>query len=144
VSAADEIAALEERRAKKQAERAEAEAVQHLADLTEREKLEDEFDAVATVKVARFIPGQPTIAIVKTPGTAEYKRYLDQVGRAVDKKSTAGQRAAQELLAHSCWIYPREVEARKAMLDAFPGILTPIVIAATQLAEGKVEEEVKG
>lgn len=141
-----EIEALEKRQADRNAARAKAERSQYAIDLKAREDLEDASPDVgfAAVKVARFIPGQPTRAIVRMPTPAQYKRYLDMVGKGVEKKNMGQQRAAQDMLAQSCWVYPTTPEGRESMLAAFPGIITPIILAATTLAEGKAEEEGKG
>jgi hypothetical protein len=134
--------ALEKRRAEREEASAKARAEQRLLDEEAYEDLKDEH-AVASVSTSRFVEGQPTMAIVRMPTPSEYKRYVDQIGANVAKKSTKGQRDAQELLANSCWVYPREVEARKAMLEVFPGLLTPLSMAAAKLAEGNAEEEGK-
>lgn len=139
------LAELEELQAKRREERSKLEDAQRLVDLQARFDLEDKYDGcLAAVSVSRFVPGHPTQAFVRTPEPAEYKRYLDQVHRGVDKKSLAAQRAAQELLAQSCWVYPTSAEDRQSMLGKFPGILTPISVAAAALAEGRNEEEGKG
>lgn len=140
------LAELEEIQAKRKEERAKLEDEQRAKDLAARMDLEDSLPgtALAAVSVSRFVPGQPTQAFVRTPSTTEYKRYLDQVHRGVDKKSLAAQREAQQLLANSCWVYPVTPEDRKAMLEVFPGILTPLSVAAAALAEGRNEEEGKG
>jgi len=140
------LAELEELQAKRREERAKLEEEQRAKDLQARMDLEDEHvdGGIAAVSVSRFVPGQPTQAYVRTPTTTEYKRYLDQVHRGVDRKSLKAQRDAQELLARACWVYPRAPEDRDAMLAVFPGILTPISVAAAALAEGKSEEEGKG
>lgn len=135
---------LEEQLAKRRAARAELETEQRAKDLGAQIELEEEHDALAVVKVAKFVPGQPTMALVKTPTPAAYKRYVDTVGRAVDKKTTSLQREAQEQLARSSWVYPAEDEARKSMLATFPGLLTSIGLAASALAEGRAEAEGKG
>lgn len=140
----EKLAELEEQRAQKKADAAKAKAEQLYLDEVARDELEDEYGAIAAVKVARHVPGQPVIAFVRTPKPEEYKRYVGQVGKGVEKKSAAAQRDAQELLARACWIYPRTREQRDAMLEVFPGLLTILIHAVTALAEGKAEEEGKG
>jgi ribosomal protein L35AE/L33A len=136
------IEEIEERRAKKQALRTDAEKKQYRIDLLARDALEDEHGKIAAVRVA-FTSGQPTCAFVRTPTPAQYKRFVDQVGRATEKKNIASQREATELLAKSCWVYP-EPGAQESMLEAFPGLLSSIGVCAARLAEGKAEEEGKG
>lgn len=140
----DRIEELEARRAARRAEREQAEREQYAQDLEALEALEDEHGTVAAVKVAMFTPGFPTRAFIKTPTNAQYKRYVDQVGKAVEKKNQKSQREAQEILAKSCWIYPKEEADRAAMLEKFPGLLTTIALAGAALAEGKAEEEKNG
>lgn len=136
-------AELEKRRAEREEASTKARAEQRLLDEEAYEDLKDEHAAVAAVSTSRFVQGQPTMAIVRMPAPAEYKRYVDQIGANVAKKSTKGQRDAQELLANSCWVYPASAEARKSMLEVFPGLLTPLSMAAAKLAEGSAEEEGK-
>ncbi len=129
----------------KRAERAAAEEAQYEKDLEARIELEDEHGTIAAVKVSKFVAGQPTRAFVRMPSSAEYKRYKAQVYAAssANRKSATSTLQAQELLAQSCWVYPATKEAREAMLEAFPGLLTPLIIAATALAEGVAEESGK-
>ncbi len=140
---ADSIEELEERRAARRAEREKAEREQYATDLAALEGLEDEHGKIAAVKVA-YTKGQPTRAFLKTPTGAQYRRYVDQISKAVEKSNLRSQRDAQELLARSVWVYPKEEKDRAMMLEAFPGLLTSIAIAAANLAEGKAEEEGKG
>ena len=133
------IEELEKKLADKRAERAKAEEAQYELDLEARLALEDEHGTIAAVKVARFAPGQPTCAYLRVPTGPEYKRYKDQIHYAVEAKSVPKQQNAAETLAKSCWVYPSTDEAKKAMLDAFPGLLSPLANAAAALAEGKSE-----
>lgn len=139
----DLVAELEERREKKHAVEAEAEAEQYAVDLVARGELEDEHGPLTGIRV-RFARGVPTRAYVKTPEPGHYRRYLDQVGRAVKTSNTKATREAQELLAKVCWVYPRDAEGRDAMLARFPGLLTTIGIEAAKLGEGQAEAEGKG
>jgi hypothetical protein len=138
------IEELEARLAAKRAERAQLEAMQYEADLEALLALEDEHGVIAAVKVARFVPGHPTRVFVRTPKSSEYQRFKDLIHRAVERKSLGKQAEAGEQLARMCWVYPGTEEARAAMLDAFPGLLANIQLAATALAEGKAEDEGKG
>lgn len=134
---------LEKLRADRLAEKAKAQEAQYLVDLEARIALEEEYGTVACVEVTRFVPGQPTRAFIRTPKASEYKRYKAHVfASAQKKKNSMSLEEAQEQLATACWIYPPK-EAQSAMLDAFPGLLTPLGAAASALAEGKTEEEGK-
>lgn len=143
------IEELEAKLEAKRVERAAAEATQYEADLEARIALEDEHGTIAAVKVSRFVPGQPTRAYLRTPTRVEYKRYKDQVYTAASAKSAGRKPAtsmqeAQEMLAMACWVYPESKESKDSMLDAFPGLLSPLTITATGLAEGAAEDEGKG
>lgn len=139
------IEELEARRAERKKEHEKAEAEQFGIDLEALDALETEHGdgTIGAIKV-RFKKGTPTRAFFKTPTQAQYKRYTDQVHKAVDKKSLGKQREAQELLARSCWVYPKDEAAQNEMLEGFPGLLTSIALGAAALAEGKQEEEGKG
>lgn len=139
-----EIAELEKARADALEALAKDEKRQYVADLKARLELEENHGTIAAVKVSRFVRGFPTRAFVRMPSSAEYSRYKKQTFAAHEKKSIDGQRVAGDLLAASCWIYPKTDEERAAMLEAFPGIQTSILLAATALAEGRAEEEGKG
>ena len=117
--------------------RASAEKVQRLKDLQARVELEDEHGELAAVSVAKFRDGQPTMALIRTPSVPEYKRYKDKIFHA--KQNAKALKAASEELAAQCWVYPKSQEERDAMIEAFPGLLTPISLAATALAEGVTE-----
>jgi hypothetical protein len=127
----------------KRAERAAGRETQYEKDLEARIDLEEQHGTIAAVEIARFVPGQPTRAYLRTPSVPEYKRYKAQVYANAQKKGAVSLQQAQELLAASCWVYPAGKEAQDAMLEAFPGLLTPLSTAASALAEGKAEEEGK-
>lgn len=139
------VAELEAKLAAKRAERDAAEEEQYEKDLEARIDLEDEHGTIAAVKVSRFVPGQPTRAFIRTPSSAEYKRYKAQMfASAGGKKGAISPEKAQEMLAEACWVYPAKKEDKDAMLESFPGLLTPMSMAAAALAEGVSEEEGKG
>lgn len=140
------IEELMERRDSRRAALAEKEAEQLVVDLEALEKLESELDVRVRAVVVSYQSGFPTRAFVRTPGPSEYKRYKDTVQRAVSSKNDSGTGVGKALdqLARACWIYPTEQVDRDAMLAAFPGILGSIATVATELGEGKAEEEGKG
>jgi hypothetical protein len=139
------IEEIEARRAARKAELAKAQADQFAADLEALDALEVEHGdgAVARLDLERYVKGQPTFAVLKTPSGAQYKRFCDMVSKAVEKNNQVARRAAQDTLAESCWIYPANSDQRKAMLDEFPGLLVSIAVRATQLVEGRAAEEGK-
>ena len=134
---------LEEKLQAKRDERAKAEEAQYEKDLEARIDLEEEHGTIAHVKVARFSPGQPTHAYLRTPSAVEYKRYKAMMFAANGQKNKSkAQQDAQEQLARACWVYPAP-DAQEAMLEKFPGLLTPLSMAAAALAEGAAESEGK-
>lgn len=137
---------IEKRRTERQKSLAEAREAQAVADLEAYDALEVEHGdgSVASLEVERHVTGHPTIVVVKAPSSPQYKRFVDMVGKAVEKNNMAARREAQNILAHSCWIYPAEDDARKAMLEEFPGLLVSIAVRAAALVEGKAAEEGKG
>ncbi len=139
------VAELEAKLEEKRAARAAAEEAQYEKDLEARLVLEDEHGTIAAVKVSRFVAGQPTRAYLRTPNSSEYKRYKAQMfAVAANKKSALSPQQIQEQLAEACWVYPAAKDAKAAMLEAFPGLLTPLSMAAAALAEGTAEDEGKG
>lgn len=137
------IEELEEKLAASRTARALAETEQYAKDLEARIALEDQYGNIAAVQVARFTPGQPTRAYLKTPTGPQYKKYKDLIYRAAGRKDSGAQQDAAEGLARACWVYPAK-EQQEAMLEAFPGLLTPLANAAAALAEGKSEDEKNG
>ncbi len=139
------VAEKEELLAKKREEKAKAEAEQYEKDLDARIELEDEHDAIVEVKVSRHVKGQPTRAYLRMPKPVEYKRFKDRIQRASGKKNESDEASASgEQLARACWVYPKSEEEREAMLEAYPGILVTIAIAAAALAQGRSADEGKG
>ena len=144
VSELSKVEQLEAKLETMRAEKARAEEAQYEIDLEARIALESEHDAIAGVKVAKFISGQPTRAYLRTPTGAEYKRYKAQMFAAgTEKKGAVTPAKAQEMLAQACWVYPAPGDAQAAMLEAFPGLLSQLFLAAAALSEGKMEIEGK-
>ncbi len=141
---ADTLEEIEARRAKRKAAAAEQRAEQRRTDMSALDALEVEHGdgCVMSLDTERFVPGIPTLVVVKTPSGELYKRFCQQVRKAGENKEARG--LAQDLLAKSCWIYPSEDAERAAMLEAFPGTLVSITIEAAKLAELKTDAEGKG
>lgn len=136
------IEELEKKRADVLAARAKAEEAQYEKDLEARFALEDEHGPCAEIKMPVYKGGQPTRAYVRTPAPAEYRRFKDIVQR--NEKNASKQAEAGEQLARSAWVYPAGDEAKASMLDAYPGLLTIITVAAAELAQGARVDEGKG
>ncbi len=135
------IEELEAKRAKVLAEREKAETEQAERDLEARFALEDEHGPVAEIKMRVFKAGQPTRAYVRMPESGEYRRFKDLVQKH-EKQPKKVQDAADQL-ARATWVYPADDEAKAAMLDAFPGLLTTIANVAVAMANGKDADEGK-
>jgi len=146
LSPRERIEAVEKRRAERKVELAKEREAQEATDLEAIDALEMEHGAggVARLDLERFAKGLPTCVALRTPDPAQYKRFVDQVGKAVEKNNQGARRDAQDLFAKSCWAYPAEQEARDRMLEQFPGLLVSIAIRAAQLVEAKAAEEGKG
>lgn len=134
-----------ERREKRRQEHERAEKAQFDVDFEALDGLEAEhgYGAIGAVKAPRFVPGLTTRVYFRSPSEDEYARYTSQYGRATDKKSTQGQRDAIALLGRTCWLYPREDEKKKAMLEAFPGLAVVVGLAVAKRGEGEQEDEKK-
>jgi len=143
---ATELEELEAARAARKAVAGGARDAQHLIDRKAFFDLEEELgDAcVRWLDAPGFISGIPTGVVIKTPTGAQYKRFQDQISKANAKTDVVAKRAAQDLLAESCWLYPKEKETKSAMTEAFPALLVSIAIEANRMAEFKAEDEGKG
>ena len=139
----DTVEAIEERLEKRREARASAEKAQRKIDLLARERLEDDHPVLAAVRATRHVAGQPTQALLRAPKGSEYKRYKQQVQAASGRKDNKAIAEAGELLARSCWVYPVGEADKEAMLDAYPGMLVTMTLAAQDLAEGRTVDEGK-
>ncbi len=139
------IEEVEAKRAELRAASLAAKNTQKLVDLEAILALEVEHgEDIATLEANRFVPGQPVVVGVKAPSADYYKRYQQKVRRAGVAKNSDALGAAGDELAKSCWVYPSEPEAQKAMLDAFPGLLASIFLRVTSLAEMRADDEKNG
>lgn len=143
MDAKDRIAAVEARRTERKAALDAAREEQRATDMEALDALEQEYGdgSVARLDVDRYVSGQPTFVVLKCPGADQYKRFCDMVARA---GNAAKKLDAQNLLAESCWCYPREEAKRKEMLAAYPGLLLSIAVRAMKLVEATEEAEGKG
>lgn len=137
---------LDERRAKRKAEYEAAKAAQYLKDREALDALEVEHGQgmVGIAETPRYVPGLPVLVFFRSPKPAEYTRYTDQYGRATEKQSTAGKRDALSLLGRTCWLHPTDEETKKAIFEAFPGLLVAVGLGVAKKAEADAEAEGKG
>lgn len=137
-----DVTEIEARRAARKAEAQKAREEQYAKDLEAVDAIEVESgDDLSTLKVASYKAGLPTLVAVKPPSEAYYKRFAQMIRKA--GQNLEARAAAQDLLAESCWVYPQDPETRKAMKEAFPGVLVSIAVKASELAELNAEEEGK-
>ena len=136
---------IKKKRADRKEQAAKDQAEQEEKDLEALDSLEEAHgdSNVGTLRVERFVKGYPLTIVFKAPSKAQYKRFCDQVSRAMEKKDTKARQEAQDLLAESVWVYPKEEAERKAMLEVYPGLLLSIVVDAQKLVEAKKVEEGK-
>lgn len=136
---------IKKKRADRKEQAAKDQAAQEEKDLEALDALEMEHgdSCVAPLRVDHFVKGHPMTIVIKAPSKIQYKRFCDQVGKGVEKNNMAMRREAQDLLAESVWVYPKEDAERKAMLEVYPGLLLSIAIEAQKLVEAKRAEEGK-
>lgn len=134
----------EERREARRAASAKAKAAQYALDVVALDKLEEQHGegAIKVLHVPTFVPGLPTIVVVKSPaGSPAYKRFVDTVRAAKGHQDAIA--AASEQLARACIVYPEE-GLRVQMVAAFPNMLTDASNAASGLVQLQTESEKKG
>ncbi len=138
-----DITEIEARRAERKAAAAKAREEQYAKDLEAIDALEVESgEEITTLKVNAHKPGLPTLVGVKAPNETYYKRFAQMVRKA--GQNLEARAHAQDLLAESCWAWPSEADTRKAMREAYPGVLVSIAVKAAELAELAADEEGKG
>lgn len=139
------IEEIEKRRAARLADHDKARLEQERVDLETIDALEEaNGEPLHTMTANGFKAGVPVKAAFRAPSGIEYKRYVDMVGKAQQKSDSVARVRAQELLAEVCWMYPaKDSDARKAMFDAFPGVLISLAIEAAKVAELRSEAEGK-
>ena len=97
-----------------------------------------------TMTANGYKPGVSVKIAFRSPAPVEYKRYADMVGRS-GQHNPLERHKAQVLLAETCLVYPpADSDARKAMFEAFPGLLISLAIEAAKVAEARAEDEGKG
>lgn len=139
------IEEIEKRRAERRANHEGGQREQLAKDLEAIDKLEEASgEPLQTMSTNSYKPGVPVKIAFRAPSALEYKRYCDQANKALGKGDHTARLKAQELLAESCIEYPEKGDARKAMLEAFPGVLVSLAIEAAKMAELRAEDEGKG
>ncbi len=140
------IEEIEKRRAARRASHDNDRLEQERVDLEAIDALEETLgEPLHTMTANGFKAGVSVKIAFRAPTAIEYKRYLGMAGRAITANNSDARTKAQELLALACWVYPVEnSDGRKAMLEAFPGVLVSLSVEAAKVAEMRAEEEGKG
>jgi hypothetical protein len=132
----------EAKRAARLASKEDQRAAQLAADLDALCALEDEHGEGRIYRhdLPTYVPGLPTMAVVRTPTAAEYKRFRDMMRKA---KNDTEKGAAVDLLSAPCRVYP-DAPTFDKLLAAFPGLGDALAQPILKLAEGSKQEQGKG
>jgi hypothetical protein len=136
---------LEERIAKRDAERREQYDAQRLLDLEKKLELEagelGPSGIVTTViDIAAYTPGLPTLVCTRVPKGAEFKRFQDTINNAETEHQKL---VALNQVAAVGRIYP-DGDVYKQLLDAMPGIHVRCGNAVLKRVQGKEDDRGKG
>lgn len=130
---------------RERAERKEALAVERNKQLLDDMKRLNEIEIergdnnVTAVHVERYSPGVATLGIVRGLRKAELKRFRDRV-----RGEKADNAAAAEEAAMSALLYPEKgSDLWKATVEAAPGFVVRLGVAAVHLAAGLEQAEGK-
>jgi len=133
---------IEARRAERKAALDDQRKAQLAEDLEALDALEVEHgDAnVARVNVP-YTPGLPTFVVVRAPKAAEFKRYKERIKSRRDGTPGDPVFAADEL-GECTRVYP-DKETFSKMLEARPGLTTPMGVASSNMGTGRADESGK-
>jgi hypothetical protein len=131
------IAEIEARRAGRRDATAKARTEQYAKDVEQIEKLETEHgeDRIKILEMASFMPGLPTVVVVRTPSEDEAKRFRQMIRRSGGKASEQIG-AAQDLLAATCIAFP-DADTYARMKAAWPAVQDDAGLAAIHLMQSK-------
>lgn len=133
------IEALEAKRAARRDGVAKARQEQYAKDLEQIDALEEQHgpDRVTVLEMPSFMPGLPTVVVVKTPEPNVFTRFRQMVRKASKDVEAMGN--AKDLLAASCIAYP-DADTYARMKTAWPSIHDNAGLAAIQLGESEGKE----
>ncbi|MBP9863389.1 MAG: hypothetical protein KBD62_35920 [Kofleriaceae bacterium] len=144
-TAAERIAAVNERRERLKKEEAAAFAEQQANDLEALADLEAThgFDRVVRIDLNGWKPasGAATMIVVRVPLKSEdyFKRFEDTVS-----KPKSDNLKATTQLASACLVYPSDKDLLAATMELAPGILSNAGLQIIHAVQGRAEEEKKG
>ena len=115
-----------------------ARSAQRAKDIEALDALEEAhgYGAVRVVEPARWVPGLPTLAVVRAPDPAQFKRWRDRLRGEAAKEGRGDLAKPTEELADVCIVYPDQ-ETYARLREASPGLHLGAGNAAAALATGK-------
>lgn len=129
---------IEKRREERRATTEKLRAEQYAKDLVEIDKLEEEYgpDRVKVLTTPSFVPGLPTVVVIRTPASDVFTRFRQMVRRSNGKIPEIGN--ARDLLAASVVVYP-DAATYDRMKEQWPSVHDVVGHEAVKLgeAEGK-------
>ncbi len=136
---------LEEVRAKIDEQRAKATAAKEEQQAIDAQALYDAgeehgVDKIREVPLTSFLPGLPTLVVIRRPTKMEHKRFTDLTAKK--GAETPEYMKAAEQLAGACVVYPPK-EVYEEMCAECPGIKVPIGVAAANLAGAQLIDAAK-
>ncbi len=139
------MSTLEEVRAKIEEQRAKATAVKEAQQVIDAQAVYDAgeehgVDKIREVPMTSYIPGLPTLVVIRRPEKMAHKRFTDQTAKK--GADTPEYMRAAEQLAAVCVIYPPK-EVYEEMCEQCPGIKVPIGVAAANLAGAQLIDAAK-
>ncbi len=125
------IREIEQERAKRRAELDKQREAQAEIDERALYDLENEHGehAVGVVRLERYVPGLPTLLVVRGPSTDQHKRFRQQIHKGEKIEAT-------NMLAGSCIAYPPKEQVAK-IYAAFPQVEDSVAMLAIGISEGK-------
>jgi len=97
---------------------------------------------IVRVDIGRYVPGLPTMVIMRLPKPVEFKRYTDMIAARGD--APGEQLNPSIMLAESCRLYPAEKEDYERVKAEFTGLHINAAVALRKACEGSAVEEGKG
>lgn len=136
---------LDDVRAKITEQRAKATAVKEAQQVIDSQALFDAgeergVDKVREVPMTSYIPGLPTLVVIRRPAQMEHKRFTDSTAKK--GAETPEYIKAAEQLAAVCVVYPPK-DTYEKMCEECPGIKVPIGVAAANLAGAQLIDAAK-
>jgi hypothetical protein len=144
LSAAERLAAAEEKRAERKKALEAPYAEQRLVDVEALDSLEIEHgDSNVTHVDVPFTPGLPTLVAGKCPTPDLVKRYQARITPKKDGSAHMSPADAASEIGAACRAYP-DAETFAKIVEARPGIVVQLGVECLKLAAGRASSEGKG